>query len=75
MNPEKQPSAVPGGSQSETPLTKDKLIFLALFTKLPKEEQDKILKILRGGEEAKEIVRAEFPDLAKKYLEDSEPTQ
>ena len=54
----------------------DPQIIVALYRRLSREKQKDVLKLLTANEEeAKEILRTKYPDLAKKYLEDSEVTR
>jgi len=76
MNTEKQPTPTHRKDVRLDDLSDSDLMLAILFSRLSREKQKDVLKLLTANEEeAKEILRTKYPDLAKKYLEDSEVTR
>jgi hypothetical protein len=73
LNSEKQPTLTHRKDVRLDDLSDGDLALAILFSRLPREKQKDISKLLTANEEeAKEILRTKYPDLAKKYLEDPE---
>lgn len=71
MNPEKQPTLTHRKDVRLDDLSDSDLLLAILFSRLPREKQKDISKLLTANEEeAKEVLRTKYPDLAKRYLDD-----
>lgn len=73
MNPKKQPTLTHRKDVRPDDLSGSSLMLAILFSRLSREKQKDISKLLTANEEeAKELLRTKYPDLAEKYLDDPE---
>jgi len=73
MSVKKQPTLTHRKDVRLDDLSDSDLTLAILFRRLPREKQKDISKLLTANEEeAKELLRTKYPDLAKKYLDGPE---